>query len=71
MLSKDYTQINPLGRDVRMPDTKAGTIKGFTGIDDPYVPPSNPEITTDTRELNPMEAAQKVLLHLEEQGYIR
>ena len=50
---------------------RAGKIKGFTGIDDPYVPPSNPEITIDTRELNPMEAAQKVLLHLEEQGYIR
>ena len=50
---------------------RAGKIKGFTGVDDPYVPPGSPEITIDTRELNPMEAAQKVLLYLEEQGYIR
>ena len=57
MLSKDYTQINPVGRDVRIPDTKTGMIKGFAGIADPYVPPSNPEITIDTRELDPIEAA--------------
>ncbi|MBI4776103.1 MAG: bifunctional sulfate adenylyltransferase/adenylylsulfate kinase [Deltaproteobacteria bacterium] len=50
---------------------RAGKIKGFTGIDDPYVPPANPEITIDTREFNPIEAAQKVLLFLEEQGYVR
>lgn len=50
---------------------RAGKIKGVTGIDDPYIPPSNPEISIDTTELTPDEAAQEVLLYLEEQGYIR
>jgi sulfate adenylyltransferase len=50
---------------------KAGKVKGVTGVDDPYVPPSHPEITIDTAEVTPDEAAQEVLLYLEEQGYIR
>ena len=50
---------------------RAGKIKGVTGIDDPYVAPSNSEITIDTTEVTPDEAAQEVLLYLEEQGYIR
>lgn len=50
---------------------KAGVMKGVTGVDDPYIPPSNPELRIDTTELTPTEAAQEVLLYLEEQGYIR
>lgn len=50
---------------------KAGKMKGVTGVDDPYVPPANPEIIIDTSEVTPEEAAQEVLLYLEEQGYIR
>ena len=50
---------------------RAGKIKGFTGIDDPYIPPSHPEIVLDTSEVTPEEAAQEVLLYLAEQGYIR
>jgi sulfate adenylyltransferase len=50
---------------------RAGKIKKVTGIDDPYVPPGNPEITLDTSVMTPDEAAQEVLLYLEEQGYIR
>jgi len=49
---------------------RAGKIEGVTGIDDPYSPPSNPEIAIDTSELSPEEAAQEVLLYLAEQGYI-
>ncbi|OEU53041.1 MAG: adenylyltransferase [Desulfobacterales bacterium S3730MH5] len=49
---------------------RAGIVKGVTGIDDPYIPPSNPEITIDTTEVSPDEAAQEVLLYLEEKGYI-
>ncbi len=49
---------------------RAGKISGFTGIDDPYVPPSNAEIRLNTSELTPDEAAQEVLLYLEQQGYI-
>ena len=50
---------------------RAGKIPTFTGVSDPYTPPSNPEITIDTSELTPAEAAQEVLLYLEEQGYLR
>ena len=49
---------------------RAGEIKGFTGIDDPYEPPVNPEIEcrTDLEELS--ESVGKVLSRLEEMGYL-
>ena len=49
---------------------RAGKIKGVTGVTDPYIPPSNPELTIDTTNITPMEAVQEILLFLEEQGYI-
>ncbi len=49
---------------------RAGIMKGVTGIDDPYIPPEQPEITMDTSKILPTEAAQEVMLYLEEQGYI-
>ncbi len=50
---------------------RSGKIPVFTGVSDPYTPPSNPEIKIDTSEMTPAEAAQEVMLYLEEQGYIR
>ncbi|EGJ51274.1 bifunctional sulfate adenylyltransferase/adenylylsulfate kinase [Desulfocurvibacter africanus] len=50
---------------------RAGLMKGVTGVDDPYIAPSNPELRIDTSEMTPTEAAQEVFLYLEEQGYIR
>jgi len=50
---------------------RAGLIKGFTGIDDPYEAPERPEVRIDTSELTPEEAAQEILLDLQKQGYIR
>jgi len=50
---------------------RAGLIKGFTGIDDPYEVPEKPEARVDTTELSPDESAQEVLLELQRQGYIR
>jgi sulfate adenylyltransferase len=49
---------------------RAGKIKGVTGVSDPYIPPSNPEITIDTSIMTPAEAVQEILLYLEEQGYL-
>ena len=49
---------------------RAGKVKGVTGVTDPYIPPSNPELTIDTTDITPMEAVQEILLYLEEQGYI-
>lgn len=40
---------------------RAGEIKGFTGIDDPYEAPTNPEIDLKTDELSPDEAAQNLI----------
>ena len=49
---------------------RSGEIKQFTGVSDPYEPPSNPEIEcrTDLEELD--ESVAKVLNKLEELGYI-
>ncbi|MBD3305999.1 bifunctional sulfate adenylyltransferase/adenylylsulfate kinase [candidate division KSB3 bacterium] len=49
---------------------RAGLIKEFTGISDPYEEPQDAETVIDTAELSPDEAAQAVLLHLEREGYI-
>lgn len=50
---------------------RAGIIKGFTGIDDPYEAPQAPELRLDTLDCSPDEAAQRIILKLESQGYIR
>ncbi|MDQ2941826.1 MAG: adenylyl-sulfate kinase [Chloroflexota bacterium] len=49
----------------------AGEITGFTGVDDPYEPPLNPEVTcySDGRETAEQSAA-KVLAKLAELGYL-
>lgn len=49
---------------------RAGEIKSFTGIDDPYEPPLNPEVEcrTDLEELS--ESINKVLSKLRELGYV-
>lgn len=49
---------------------RAGVIKEFTGISDPYEAPENPELRIDTDGLTVEEAAQWVFLYLEQQGYI-
>jgi len=49
---------------------RAGLIKGFTGVDDPYETPESPEVRIDTSDLTPDEAAQEILLFLGQKGYI-
>jgi sulfate adenylyltransferase len=49
---------------------RAGLLKEFTGISDPYESPADAEVTIDTSELSPEEAAQEIFLHLERQGFI-
>ena len=48
----------------------AGLIKEFTGIDDPYESPENPELKLDTVDMSPDEAAHKILLKLESMGLV-
>jgi sulfate adenylyltransferase len=49
---------------------RRGEIKQFTGIDDPYEEPEQPEVTIDTRDISPDEAALKIILKLESMGLI-
>lgn len=49
---------------------RAGLIKGFTGVDDPYEEPKEPELRIDTTNLTPNASAQEILLYLGEKGYI-
>jgi len=50
---------------------RAGLIKGFTGIDDPYEDPADPEMRIDTSNLTPDLAAHSILIKLESMGFIR
>jgi sulfate adenylyltransferase len=49
---------------------RAGLLKEFTGISDPYEEPADAELVIDTTSTTPAEAAQEVILHLEREGYI-
>jgi len=48
----------------------AGEIKGFTGVDDPYEPPVNPELVVDTEAHDPEESAALIVTKLEELGLV-
>jgi adenylylsulfate kinase len=50
---------------------RAGQLKGFTGIDDPYEAPDKPEILIETEKTKPETAAQQILSYLEGHGYLR
>ena len=50
---------------------RAGLIKEFTGISDPYEAPENPEVVIDTKDCTPDEASQRILLKLEQMGFIK
>ncbi|MBT3316164.1 MAG: bifunctional sulfate adenylyltransferase/adenylylsulfate kinase [Anaerolineae bacterium] len=49
---------------------RRGEIKGFTGVDDPYEEPINPEITVTGDVITPEENALKIIGYLEEQGFL-
>jgi len=49
---------------------RAGEIKGFTGIDDPYEAPENAEVVVDSSERTVEQSVQRVLDHLQRQQII-
>jgi sulfate adenylyltransferase len=49
---------------------RAGIIKEFTGISDPYEEPDDAELVFDTTDMSAEEAAQEIILHLERQGFV-
>jgi len=50
---------------------RAGIIKEFTGISDPYEAPENAEVVIDASECTPDEASQQIVLKLEQLGFIK
>ena len=50
---------------------RAGEIKGFTGIDDPYEPPIDAEVVVKTVDQTPQENARKVVDYLIERGFLQ
>ncbi len=60
-------------RDVKGLYKKAysGEIPQFTGVSDPYEPPTAPELTLRTNEEDPEDSAKKVIAKLEELGYLQ
>ncbi len=50
---------------------RAGKIKEFTGISDPYEVPENAEMVIDTVNITPDMAAHRILVKLESMGFIR
>jgi sulfate adenylyltransferase len=50
---------------------RAGLIKEFTGINDPYEVPAQPELSLDTSNMAPDIAANEIIVKLESLGYLR
>lgn len=49
---------------------RAGEIKQFTGIDDPYEPPLTPEVDCQTHQETLEQSVKKVMACLEQMGYL-
>jgi adenylylsulfate kinase len=71
-----YVRCSPdilISRDVKgfYKKAKKGEIRNFTGIDDPYEEPLNPEITVDTGLMSVEEARDVILVYLREKNFVR
>ena len=49
---------------------RAGEIKNFTGIDDPYEEPASAEIHLHTDEMSLEDEVAEIINYLEEHGFI-
>ncbi|HEX8174598.1 MAG TPA: bifunctional sulfate adenylyltransferase/adenylylsulfate kinase [Pyrinomonadaceae bacterium] len=60
-------------RDVKGMYGKArrGEIRGFTGIDDPYEPPLDPDLTLETVNCSPEDNARTIIDYLVDKGFLR
>jgi adenylylsulfate kinase len=71
-----YVNVSLAGAEKRDPKglykkARAGQIKGFTGIDDPYEAPEKAEVVIDTETMKPEVAAERLLKYLEDRGYLK
>ena len=70
-----YVQVSLAEAEKRDPKglykkARAGALKGFTGIDDPYEAPEAPEILIETETSSAEEAAKHILMYLAARGYL-
>ena len=68
-----YASLDELeSRDVKglYKKARAGEIKGFTGVDDPYEAPEHAEITVDSEHESIEESTDKIVRYLELKGLI-
>jgi adenylylsulfate kinase len=49
---------------------RAGQLKGFTGVDDPYEEPLKPELTLDATSVSPQQAAAVLMEYLQGRGLL-
>ena len=49
---------------------RAGLVREFTGISDPYEPPMDAEVVIDTTSVSAEDAAEMIIRYLEAQGYL-
>ena len=49
---------------------RAGEIKDFTAVSDPYETPDHPEVVCDTEKETVEECAEKIMATLEQMGYL-
>src|ERR1700694_2519874 len=49
---------------------RAGIVKEFTGVSDPYEEPDDAELVVDTAKLGPSEAADQILSYLVTEGFL-
>lgn len=49
---------------------RSGEIKQFTGIDDPYEPPENPELRINTANQSVEACTQEVIAYLKKRGFV-
>ena len=70
-----YVHVSLEGAEKRDPKglykkARAGQIKGFTGIDDPYEVPEKPEILIETEKHSAKDAAEKIVKYLDAGGFL-
>ena len=70
-----YVNVSLEGAEKRDPKglykkARAGQIKGFTGIDDPYEEPPKPEVLVETEKQSAEESSQQILGYLERGEYL-
>ncbi len=67
MLTGDLQKEGPKGANAKV---KMGEITNFTGIDQEYESPLNPEITLDTDNETIQQCSQKIMQRLKDLGYL-